>query len=100
VEFFAARPAETVRVLLAQVHRVLNAAEVRQCPATVTLAREVLDGVLPAPPPEPASAPQPRRSGAPRLSGIVAPTAGGARSREKMVWEWPEIADRVIEDWR
>jgi chromosomal replication initiator protein len=100
VEFFATRPVDTVRVLLAQVHRVLNAAEARQCPAGVALAREVLDGIVPAAPPDPAPAPQPRRAGAHRLSGIVAPTAGGARSREKMVWEWPEVADRVIEDWR
>jgi chromosomal replication initiation ATPase DnaA len=100
VEFFAARPVDTVRLLLAQVHRVLNAAEARQCPAGVALAREVLDGIVPAPPPDPAPAPQPRRAGTNRLSGIVAPTAGGARSREKMVWEWPEVADRVIEDWR
>ena len=32
--------------------------------------------------------------------GIVAPTAGGARSREKTVWDWPEIGDRLIEEWR
>jgi hypothetical protein len=30
----------------------------------------------------------------------VAPTVGGARSREKMVWEWPDLSDRVLEDWR
>ncbi len=99
VEFFAARPAESVRVVLAQVHRVLNAAEARQSPPGVALAREVLDGIAPAPAPEPPAA-QPRRHGAPRLSGIVAPTAGGARSREKMVWDWPDVTDRVIEDWR
>jgi chromosomal replication initiation ATPase DnaA len=100
VEFFAARPAESVRVVLAQVHRVLNAAEARQSPPGVALAREVLDGIVPAAAPEPPPAAQPRRSGAHRVSGIVAPTAGGARSREKMVWDWPEVADRVIEDWR
>src|SRR5687767_4147853 len=83
VEFFAARPVDTVRLLLAQVHRVLNAAEARQCPAGVALAREVLDGIVSAPPPDPASVPQPRRAGTNRLSGIVAPTAGGVRSREK-----------------
>jgi chromosomal replication initiator protein len=100
VAFFASRPADSVRVVLAQVHRVLNAAEARQCPPGVALAREVLDGVAPAPASEPAPAPQPRLASAPRLSGVVAPTAGGARSREKMVWDWPDVADRVIEDWR
>jgi hypothetical protein len=34
-----------------------------------------------------------------RTSGIVAP-AGGARSREKMVWDWPEVGDRILEEWR
>jgi chromosomal replication initiator protein len=99
VEFFAVRPAESVRVVLAQVHRVLNAAEARQSPPGVALAREVLDGIVPAAAPEPPAAP-PRRHAAHRLSGIVAPTAGGARSREKMVWDWPDVTDRVIEDWR
>jgi chromosomal replication initiator protein len=100
VEFFAARPADSVRVVLAQVHRVLNAAEARQSPPGVALAREVLDGIVSAAAPEPPPAAQPRRHGAHRLSGIVAPTAGGARSREKMVWDWPDVTDRVIEDWR
>jgi chromosomal replication initiation ATPase DnaA len=100
VEFFAARPVDSVRVLLAQVHRVLNAAEARQSAPGVALAREILDGVVPPPAPEPPPTPQARRPGAQRLSGIVAPTAGGARSREKMVLEWPEVADRLIEDWR
>ena len=97
VEFFAARPVDSVRVLLAQVHRVLNAAEARQAPPGMALAREVLDGVMPAP--EPAAQPS-RRPATPRVSGVVAPTAGGARSREKMVLDWPDVADRVIEDWR
>jgi len=27
-------------------------------------------------------------------------SAGGVRSREKMVWDWPASGDRVIEDLR
>ncbi len=100
VDFFVARPADSVRVLLAQVQRVLNAAEARNAPPSVALAREVLDGVQPTPPAEEPAAAQARRPASPRTSGIVAPTAGGARSREKMVWEWPELGDRLIEDWR
>ena len=34
-----------------------------------------------------------------RSSGIVAP-ASGARSREKMVWDWPDVGDRIVEEWR
>ncbi|HJR50985.1 MAG TPA: hypothetical protein VJ794_07760, partial [Gemmatimonadales bacterium] len=59
----------------------------------------VLDGVPPGPPAQAPATAQPRRSYGQRSSGIVAP-AGGARSREKMVWEWPDIADRMLEDWR
>jgi chromosomal replication initiator protein len=90
--YLASRPADSVRIVVAQLQRVLNAAEARGQPATAALAREVLDGAAPPPPP--------RKSGPGRSSGIVAPTAGGARSREKMVWEWPEIGDRLLEEWR
>jgi chromosomal replication initiator protein len=94
VEFLAARPADSIRVVLAQLQRVLNAAEARTESPTAALAREILDGVV-AP-----AAPPPRRPAAPRSSGIVAPSASGARSREKMVWEWPDIGERTIEEWR
>jgi hypothetical protein len=30
----------------------------------------------------------------------VAPGAGATRSREKIVWEWPQAGERVIEEWR
>ena len=90
--YLASRPADSVRVVVAQLQRVLNASEARGEAASAALAREVLDGVLPAP--------VARKPGPNRSSGIVAPTAGGARSREKTVWEWPEIGDRLLEDWR
>jgi chromosomal replication initiator protein len=97
-DHLAARPVDSIRLLVSQLQRVLNAAEARSVAPSVALAREVLDGVLPGQAPE-AQATQPRRPGS-RSSGIVAPTAGGARSREKMVWEWPELADRLLEEWR
>ncbi|HET7241489.1 MAG TPA: DnaA/Hda family protein, partial [Gemmatimonadales bacterium] len=90
--YLASRPADSVRVVVAQLQRVLNASEARGQAASAALAREVLDGAAPPPPP--------RKSGPGRSSGIVAPTAGGARSREKTVWEWPEIGDRLLEEWR
>jgi chromosomal replication initiation ATPase DnaA len=98
VDHLAARTVDSIRILVAQLQRVLNAAEARSVTPSVALAREVLDGVLPGQAPDP-QATQPRRPGS-RSSGIVAPTAGGARSREKMVWEWPELADRLLEEWR
>jgi chromosomal replication initiation ATPase DnaA len=100
VDHLAARPVDSIRLLVAQLQRVLNAAEARNVSPSAALAREVLDGVPPGPPAEAQAAGQGRRPSGQRSSGIVAPTAGGARSREKMVWEWPELADRLVEDWR
>ena len=100
VDHMASRAVDSVRMLVAQLQRVLNAAEARNAPPSVALAREVLDGLPPGPPAEAPAAAHTPRPPAQRSSGIVAPTAGGARSREKMVWEWPELADRLLEDWR
>jgi hypothetical protein len=72
------------------LQRVLNAAEAKDVSATAALAREVLEG---------APAKPPRRSVAVRTSGIVAPVIG-ARSREKVVWDWPDVGDRILEEWR
>ena len=91
IECLASRPADSVRVVLAQVQRVLNAADARNEPPTAALAREILDGVVAA---------APRRAAPTRSSGIVAPSTGGVRSREKMVWEWPDIGERTLEEWR
>ena len=71
--------------------RVLVAAETQQAKVTAALARAVLEG---------APARPTRRPSAPRSSGLVAPGNGGVRSREKMVWDWPGIGERLIEEWR
>jgi chromosomal replication initiator protein len=91
--YLASRPAESVRAAQGLVQRVLATAEDRQVPPTAALAREILEGLTPVPAATSARAPV-------RSSGIVAPSASGARSREKMIWEWPEVGDRMIEDWR
>jgi chromosomal replication initiation ATPase DnaA len=89
--YIAGRPAESVRAVQGLVQRVLVAAETQQAKVTAALARTVLEG----PPARPA-----RRPSAPRSSGLVAPGNGGVRSREKMVWDWPGIGERLIEEWR
>jgi chromosomal replication initiation ATPase DnaA len=89
--YIASRPADSMRSALGLVQRVLNAAEVQQVHPTAALARETLEGVTPRPP---------RRSIPVRVTGALAPTSGGIRSREKMVWEWPDAASRMIEEWR
>ncbi|MEO6057567.1 MAG: DnaA/Hda family protein [Gemmatimonadales bacterium] len=89
--YLAARPAESIRAVQALLQRVLDAAAVEGASPDVAMARVLLEDA-----PAPATA-QPTAS---RSSGIVATGAGATRSREKMVWEWPEIGDRIIEDWR
>ena len=89
--YIAARPADSMRSALGLVQRVLNAADVQQVHPTASLAREVLEGVVPRPV---------RRSSPARVSGVLAPSSGGMRSREKMVWVWPDAAARILEEWR
>lgn len=85
------RPAESFRAALGSVQRVLQAAEAKGVTPSAALAREVLDG---------ASSGGGRRPAQPRSTGVTPLVAGGIRSREKMVWEWPEVPARLIEEWR
>jgi len=89
--YLASRPADSIRAVHGLVQRVLSAAEAQQARVTAGFARSVLEGS----PPRPA-----RRPSAPRSSGLVAPGVGGVKSREKTVWDWPDIGDRLIEEWR
>ena len=89
LDYLADRPIDSVRNLTGIVQRVVEAAAAQDGPVTAGLAREVLEG-----------APPPRRTTGLRTSGIVVSSAGGVRSREKMVWDWPTAGDRVIEDLR
>ena len=90
VDYLGSRPADSVRALQGLLQRILNAAESKGVAPTAALAREVLEAPAPKPP---------RRSTGVRTSGIVAP-ASGARSREKIVWDWPDVGDRIVEEWR
>ncbi len=91
LDYLADRPADSVRSLTGLVQRVAEAAAAQDQPVTAGLAREILEGKPPA---------SARRTSGLRTSGLVVSSAGGVRSREKMVWDWPSAADRVIEDLR
>ena len=88
--YLASRPVENVRALQGLVQRVLAAEDAGEGPLSTGLARQVLEGSPAAPA---------RRSTGVRTSGLLSPL-GSLRSREKMVWDWPGIADRLIEDAR
>jgi len=90
--YLAGRPAESLRAVLGLVQRLLGASEAQSVAPSAGLAREVLEGPL---------AGAERKSGATRRSsGIVVTTSGGVKSAEKMVWDWPDLADRLMEDLR
>ncbi len=89
LDYLGDQPVDSVRSLTGMVQRVVEAAAAQDAPVTAGLARDVLEG-----------APAARRTTGLRTSGIVVSSAGGVRSREKMVWDWPAASDRVIEDLR
>ena len=91
VDYLADRPAESVRGMVGELQRVVGAAAAQDGPLTAGLAREVLEGQTPR---------DSRRTGGFRTSGIVVSSLGGIKSREKMVWDWSDVADRVIEEFR
>jgi len=91
IDYLADRPADSVRGLVGVAQRVVAAAAAQDVPLTAGLAREVLEGQAPR---------EARRSAGLRTSGIVVSSLGGIKSREKMVWEWTDPGDRVIEEFR
>ena len=90
LDYLADRPVDSVRSLIPVLQRVVSSAAAQDVPLTAGLARDVLEG-------QPREA---RRSGGLRTSGIVVSSLGGVKSREKMVWDWPDVADRLIEEYR
>ena len=91
IAYLADRPADSVRALTALVQRVAAAAAEQETPVTAAFARQILEG---------GSQSERRRTTGFRTSGLVVSSAGGIRSREKMIWDWPQPEDRVIEDLR
>jgi len=91
VDYLADRPSDSVRGLVGLVQRVVGAAAAQDVPLSAGLAREVLEGQAPR---------DARRAAAPRPSGLVVSSLGGIKSREKIVWEWTDPGDRVIEEFR
>lgn len=88
-EYLAARPAASLREVQQLLQRLGAAADERQAPLTLDLARLLLEGAQP-------EGPRPARRG----SGLLAPGSGAIRSREKMIDSWPDIAERLLEEWR
>lgn len=88
IDYLAARPADSVRAVVALAQRVIEVADARGQAPDAILARELVEG---------AGAGR-RRGGAQRTSGVVASPLGGIKSHEKTVWHWPDPAERLIEE--
>ena len=91
IDYLADRPTDSVRSLVGLLQRVLGAAAAQDGPLSAGLAREVLEGQAPR---------DTRRSTGFRTSGLVVSSLGGIKSREKVVWDWIDVADRMIEEFR
>ncbi len=87
-DYLAARSANGIRAVVGMVQRVLDTAESRGVTPSVSLARELIEGTQPVRP----------RSGGMRTSGVIISPLGGVKSREKMVWSWPDPGERLIEE--
>jgi chromosomal replication initiator protein len=88
VEYLASRQASSLREVQQLVQRVEAAADERGVPLTLENARRILDG-------DPSQQVRPPRRG----SGLISPGSGALRSGEKMIENWPDIGERVIEEW-
>ncbi len=90
VDYLAQRATESVRSLLNVVQRVVTGAEAMGRRLDLESARRLLEE---ARKPEPHAA-----SKRGRASGGMAAPPRALRSQEKIVWHWPNMAERVIED--
>ena len=85
VDYLAERPAASVREIIGTVNRLLSAADVAGTGLTLAVARAELEGAGAAPKPAPQA-----MSGADHFF----------LDDEKVVWDWPDLVGRVIEEYR
>jgi chromosomal replication initiator protein len=83
--YLAERPVSSVREIAGMVHRLVAAAEVAGVVVTRQLAERELDGPGAARVPPPAA---------------VKAVDEFFLDDEKVIWDWPEVGGRVIEEWR
>ncbi|MFL5578457.1 MAG: DnaA ATPase domain-containing protein [Gemmatimonadaceae bacterium] len=101
VEYLAARPAANVREVVGVVHRLVAASEMAGSPLTLELAHAELDGVAPVAAPPAVAAAGGRAPLAADPEGASAVKVDGFfLDPEKVVWDWPDVGGRVIEELR
>ncbi len=89
VSYLADRAPDSVRSLLSLIQRVMNGVEAMGEELNLETARTLLE--------EPRHTPA-RTSSPGRVSAAIITPTGALRSTEKIVWDWPNAAERVIEE--
>lgn len=84
--WLADRPATSVREIIGTVHRLMAAADLAGVPVSLDLARAELAGAGAAPAPAPTS--------------VHALVDAFFLDDEKVVWDWPDVSGRAIEELR
>jgi chromosomal replication initiation ATPase DnaA len=92
VAYLGSRPADSVSAIIETVQRLTAAADALGTALTVEVARRELEG------PEPTAAARPTPAGA--APAVRAASDVYFLDDEKVVWEWPDVASRVIEELR
>ena len=88
VSYLADRAPDSVRSLLSVIQRVINGAEAMGEELHLEMVRRLLEG------PHHTAV---RTSSPDREGGVIILPPGTLRSVEKIVWDWPNAAERVIE---
>lgn len=88
LEYLADRPVSGAKEIQAAVHRLTKAADVAQVNLSAAFAREELEGGLSVPALMQAAV------------GVDSAVDPFFLDGEKVVWDWPDVAGRAIEDWR
>jgi chromosomal replication initiator protein DnaA len=91
VQYLAARPADSARAVQGIVNRALSSMDPAEPALTLATARLAVEGRAPR-----ASQQQAVSAFLPTSSGLDPLLAG----REKLVWDWPDSGDRLIEELR
>ncbi len=89
VNYLADRASDSVRSLLSVIQRAMSGAEAMGEDLNVEIVRKLLE--------EPGEAGG-RTSSAGRVSGVIVTPPGALKSAEKIVWDWPNTTERVIEE--
>ncbi len=89
VSYLADCAPDSVRSVLSVIQRVITGAEAMEEELNLETVRRLLE--------EPRHKAA-RTSSSGRVSGVIIPAPGTLRSVEKIVWDWPNAAERAIEE--